>query len=165
MSFWTSGLLCSALLNERASASRCSFSLATFRYHVGDIVCWSSDKEMVRTNTRRIIASMQNTQSVWDWPNGKFVGYAMSQQIPSILGTGTDKSVAIEIPHSIPQYTAIFRGLANVLLESVFQWNGLPAFLAVLRAEATATKSDLARISCEWKFALANFAYMDRSVL
>lgn len=84
-----------------------SNTATAFRVHVSDVVDVRAEKQMIGTNTARIVAAMQYVQSRWNRAVGKFVGNAMG-----VWRTSTQSESAIAVRGNIgkPQPTGIFVG-------------------------------------------------------
>lgn len=55
--------------------------LSSFRYFVFHIIFKRAEKQMIWSNTWRIIAAMQNAQSIGDWAKVQFPRYAVRQNM------------------------------------------------------------------------------------
>lgn len=91
--------------------------ISAFSCSVSVIIRACSQKQMIRSNARGIVASMKHAQSFWDWTIMKFPGKSVSGNVPSV-----NRELPIAKPARFPARPnpATFCFL-NVLPESNFR--------------------------------------------
>lgn len=109
-----------------------SLGIPALANHVVNIILGGSQKEMIGSNARGIVALVQHIKSIWDRTIGKFPGVAMSANLlpahrkPTIINRG----------RGLPFPTTIwFRRFLNVRPETFFWFGELPpsrAFTAAI---------------------------------
>lgn len=91
--------------------------------HIGKVFLLGADLQMIRSNTRRVIAAMQHVHSFGDLPVGQFPRHAMSKLNFPVLAAAADPAVVEWSTRRQPQ-PAIARPI-NLRPESFGQRFGL----------------------------------------
>ena len=76
--------------------------VAAFFVHIF-VIFHAGAEEVVRpTDTRRVIATMENAHILWDWADLLLVGYTMHEQVRATSSSGADLSVPLLVFESKP---------------------------------------------------------------
>jgi hypothetical protein len=113
--------------------------LSILLYLVGHVVSLGSEKEMGGIDTGRVIATMQNKQTVRDGADKEFVGNSACKNHTPIASADPDCPITAWVYATRPKNTSLLCFAAYVAEKAINQGNGLPGVLTRLGAESTLT--------------------------
>jgi len=127
----TSGNLCpgaivssdinDVLTRKLAANMDLSTWLSSFTDFVGNIVCQGAKKEMIRINTRRIVAAMENACIFWNLTIKVFVGESRGNHRNMSAPRSSDTTIAFWRLRTEPQPTPHSVGIEKNFIQEAFR--------------------------------------------